>query len=450
MKQNYSEISNIWNKVLIQLSNEIQDKHIYEVFFSKSYIHEISNNIMYLAVNTQVAAQLINTKYKELIEDIILNITQTNYKLVAINGADLETTKKKIDEESVFFKDSKIDSKFCFSNFVVGVSNGEAYQSALAVSSNLGNMYNPLFIYSDSGLGKTHLLHAIGNYVKENHPRKNILLISTDQFIDEYIRSARGEEDINALKAYLKKVDVLLIDDIQFLSDKKKTEEFFFPIFNYFVNNNKQIVLTCDRLPSELKGLEDRLVTRFSQGLSTYITKPEKETCISILKNKIIQNDLPISSFSDEAISFLAEKFSSSIRELEGSFLKLLNYTINFKPTDYVSLDVAIEAVGDLLSNSKVSNHLSERSILNTVCDYYNLTKAQIIGKSRLKQLTLARHIAMYLLREMLDLPFAKIGTLMGGKDHSTVMNGISNVEKMLKTNPQMCTVIDELKHKLA
>ncbi len=448
--ESITELSNIWSRVLTKLKDEINNNHIFDVFFKDSYIYTINQGKMYIVVTSGLAVNLIETKYHDMLDSIVKDVTQTDYKLVITKQEDLDNNKlPSAKEETVFFKDSKINPRYTFDNFVVGLSNREANQASLIVASNMGNMYNPLFIYSDSGLGKTHLLHAIGNYIKQNSPRTNVLVISTDQFVEEYIRSAKGEEDINELKNYLKKVDVLLIDDIQFLANKTKTEEFFFPIFNYFVSNNKQIVLTCDRRPIDLEGLEQRLVTRFSQGLLTSISKPEKSVCVEILKKKIVQNGLDINNFDEDALEFLADKFSSSVRDLEGALLKLLNYTINFKPTSHIDLNTAIEAVSGLLNGVDAESEVSEKKIINIVAEYYNLTQNQILGNSHIKQIALARHISMYLIRSELDVSFTKIGQLFGNKDHSTVMSGVNKVENLLKTDEQMRKVITELKAKI-
>lgn len=447
--ENISELSQLWMRVLGKIKPEV-DSQIYDSFFKNSYIYQVSAGKMYVVVETNLAVTLISAKYIDLLNSIILEVTQTQYGIVLLTEADLNKQKLPNDKsEPVFFKDSKINPRYTFDNFVKGISNSEASQAALIVASNPGTMYNPLFIYSDSGLGKTHLLHAIANYIKTNSPRSSILICSTDSFVDEYIRSAKGEEDINELKNYIKKVDVLLIDDIQFLANKTKTEEFFFPIFNYFVNNNKQIVLTCDRLPSDLEGLEQRLVTRFTQGLLTHISKPEKTVCIEILKKKIVQNGLDIADFDDDALDFLADKFSSSVRDLEGALLKLLNYTINFKPTKHITLDITIESLAGLIDSNDASGEVSEKRIINIVAAYYNLTPTQIIGNSHIKQITNARHVCMYLARDLLDMPFSAIGKSFGNKDHSTVMSGVQKVEKLLKTDQATKDTINTLKAKI-
>lgn len=441
-----NEFETLWSKVLESLQDEI-DAHIFDTFFRDSYIYAIKGNKIYVATSSELAAKIISQKYSTLLDTLTHSITQTNYELLFFKEDVLKNDKNiSKKDDKTFFKDSKLNPKYTFDNFVVGTSNQEAKQAALIVACSPGTMYNPLFIYSDSGLGKTHLLHSVGNYIKDNNPRKNILISSTSSFIDEYINGARGEKDLNSLKSYIKTFDVLLIDDIQGLVDHKKTEAYFFDIFNYFVDNEKQIVITCDKLPSELKGIESRLVTRFSQGLLTKISAPSIDTSIEILKNKITQNGLNIANFDEDALKFIAENKSNSVRELEGALNKLLSYTINFKPTTHVDLKTTIEALQDILNIKDVNTELSEKRIINTVASYYGLTSSQILGQSRIKAIANARHISMYLIRNILNTPYTKIGKIFGGKDHSTVMSSINRVDKLCKTDKITNKVIHDLK----
>lgn len=443
-----SELYSIWQRVLEKFQQKL-DNHVFSVFFKDSYIYSIKGNAMFIVWNSKSTATLIENKYKNDVNEAINEVTGSYYQIKHITEEDLNNNSNlKLKEEDVFFKESSLYSQYTFDNFVMGISNKEAAQNSLIVASNPGVMYNPLFIYSDSGLGKTHLLHAIGNYVKESSPRTNILIITTEQFVDEYTKAARGEEDINKLKEFIKKVDILLIDDIQFLANKPKTEEFFFPIFNYFVSNNKQIVLTSDKKPQDLDGLDQRLVTRFSQGLSVNISKPDKDTCVNILKMKIEQEQLNL-KFSEDSLSFIADNCSKSVRELEGSLTKILSYSITIKPTDSVDLDYAIQALKGLYGSGK-SSILTEERIIDEVAKYYNLTSQQILGHSQIKIISLARHLSMYLIKELMDLPYTKIGYIFGGKDHTTIMSACNKIEKMCKTDPQMWNVVNNLKDKLS
>lgn len=443
-----SELYSIWNRVL-KIFEEKLDNHVYSVFFKDSYIHSIKKDTMVIVWNSRSACTFIESKYHTDIVEVVNEVTGSIYEIKHFCEDDLP----KIDnvlvkkEAKTFFQDSKLNSKYTFDTFVLGLSNKEAAQNSLIVGSNPGKMFNPLFIYSDSGLGKTHLLHAIGNYAKSTSPRTNVLIITTEQLVDEYVKSARGDEDVNELKDFIKKTDLLLIDDIQFLANKPKTEEFFFPIFNYLISNDKQIVITSDKKPADLNGLDQRLVTRFAQGLSVNIAKPDKQTCIDIIKQKIKEDNIQL-EFDDVALEFIADNFSSSVRELEGALVKILSFSITIEHTTKVDLKYAIRAVQGLYDANELEDQLSEKKIINVVAEYYNLTSQQLLGNSRVKAISQARHVAMYLLKEMLELTNAKIGYLFGGKDHTSVMFAIQKVEKMCKTDPQTQAVISKLKAK--
>lgn len=448
-----SEKRQIWDRVLIGIQNEIMDPRIFDSFFNNSYIYSISGDTIVVSVNSKLAANLISTKYNDLISEVVAQTTQSKFKLVFMPESEIQASAtpvtEKVEEKKQFFVNSFINPKHTFDSFVVGQCNREASQASLMIASNSGKLFNPLFIYSQSGLGKTHLLHAIGNYIKENTPRLKVLYISTDDFVDEFVRSVRGDREIEELRDFFKTVDVLLIDDIQFLADKNKTADMFFNVFNTMINLGKQVVLTSDRHPNDLKGLEARLVTRFNAGLSINIQEPDKETLLSILKMKIEANNLDITNFDDDVLDFIAEKFSKNIRELEGAINRLLFYSINIKQSKHIDLPLAIESVSSIINVKETERMLSEERIIEVVADYYNLTVSQLKGNVRTSQLALARHISMYLIRTMLDVPFKKIGQTFGGKDHSTVMSAVEKVESNLKTNPQLSQAIHEIQNRL-
>lgn len=448
-----SEKRQIWDRVLIGIQNEIMDPRIFDSFFNNSYIYSISGDTIVVSVNSKLAANLISTKYNDLISEVVAQTTQSKFKLVFMPESEIQASAtpvtEKVEEKKQFFVNSFINPKHTFDSFVVGQCNREASQASLMIASNPGKLFNPLFIYSQSGLGKTHLLHAIGNYIKENTPRLKVLYISTDDFVDEFVRSVRGDREIEELRDFFKTVDVLLIDDIQFLADKNKTADMFFNVFNTMINLGKQVVLTSDRHPNDLKGLEARLVTRFNAGLSINIQEPDKETLLSILKMKIEANNLDITNFDDDVLDFIAEKFSKNIRELEGAINRLLFYSINIKQSKHIDLPLAIESVSSIINVKETERMLSEERIIEVVANYYNLTVSQLKGNVRTSQLALARHISMYLIRTMLDVPFKKIGQTFGGKDHSTVMSAVEKVESNLKTNPQLSQAIHEIQNRL-
>jgi chromosomal replication initiator protein len=446
-----SEIAQLWDRVLERLQTKINDRHIFDSFFADTYIHAIDANEIKVLVNSGLASNLLSTKYIDVLALAVAEVTQTNFKLVFLQKGELEKNIKATEKKSSFFANSFVNRKYTFDNFVVGTSNREAHQAAVLIASNPGKLfnYNPLFIYSQSGLGKTHLLHAIGNYVRENAPSLKVLYITTDDFVDEFIKYVSGEKDSDNMKDFFKAVDVLMVDDIQFLSEKVKTEEMFFHIFNYLVNAGKQIILTSDRHPSEIRGVESRLVTRFNSGLTMNITVPDLPTRVAILKKKIEANGLDITYFDEEVFHFFAERFSNNVRELEGALNRLVFYVINIKQTKHITMEVAIESVQPLIGSGVPLSSLTENRIINTVADYYNLTTQQLTGRIRTNQIAMARHIAMYLIRTLLDVPFLKIGALFGGKDHSTVMNAVKKVEKSLKIDEAIATAVDQLEKRL-
>ena len=446
-----SEIAQLWARVLDRLQTKINDRHIFDSFFVDTYIHAIEADEIKVVVSSGLASNLLSTKYIDVLALTVAEVTQTNFKLVFLQKGELEKNNKANEKKSSFFANSFVNRKYTFDNFVVGTSNREAHQAAVLIASNPGKLfnYNPLFIYSQSGLGKTHLLHAIGNYVRENAPSLKVLYITTDDFVDEFIKYVSGEKDSDNMKDFFKAIDVLMVDDIQFLSEKVKTEEMFFHIFNHLVNAGKQIILTSDRHPSEIRGVESRLVTRFNSGLTMNITVPDLPTRVAILKKKIEANGLDITYFDEEVFHFFAERFSNNVRELEGALNRLVFYVINIKQTKHITMALAIESVQPLIGSGVTLSSLTENRVINTVADYYNLTSQQLTGRIRTNQIAMARHIAMYLIRTLLDVPFLKIGALFGGKDHSTVMNAVKKVEKSLKVDEAIATAVDQLEKRL-
>ena len=454
MIRSLSEITQLWDRALQKIEERLGEKQLFDSFFAGSYINEINNDEITVVVNSNLAVRLMSTRYNDIITDVIHELTESNFRMNYILPSDVKQTEAPIAnvvKKQNYFKDAVLNTNLTFDNFVVGDFNREASQASLYVAANPGKTFaQPLFIYSNSGLGKTHLLQAIGNYViKEVKPDARILYISASDFVEEYIRFVKGEKEAESLKDFFNSVDVLLIDDVQFLANKDKTQEMFFSVYNKLIDNNKQVVITSDKQPSELRGLEDRLVTRFSKGLTVKINEPDQNTCVEILKKKIVANGLDINNFDDSVLYFFAEKFSKDIRELEGALNRLMFYMISSKQTGRITMEVAIDAVQSLVGGKALSTQLSEQKIINVVADYYNLTSSQLTGKIRTGQIALARHIAMYLIRIKLDVPLKKIGDMFGGKDHTTVMSGISKVEKELKTNDTLKAAVEELEKRL-
>lgn len=448
MPETISQLTAIWNRSLERIKKNLNDNHVYDSFFGNSYIDSIQGDTLVVIVNSELAASVLSSSYAQLIEECVQEETSTNYKVTFLSQAQgtMQTKKEKAQEKPLFFQEAKLDPRYSFDNFVVGASNREAYQASLMISRSAGNLYNPLLLHSQSGLGKTHLLQAIGNEIKKLKPMSKVLCISAADFVDEYIKFATGYKQDQTLTQYFRSsVDVLLIDDIQFLIGKAKTMEMFFVVFQSLYTQGKQIVITSDQDPSKLEGLDERLKTRFASGLVLPIQRPDLATSQAILRAKIEANNLSVDDFDPDVIEFLAARFSSSVRDLEGALNRLLFYTVNLEPTKHITLDVAKKAIASLISAQEEVGKISEEKIISTVASYYSLPPAQITGKLRTSRIALARHISMYLIRTLLDTPFTKIGQIFGGKDHATVMSGVNKVEKSLKTDPDMKKAVNEL-----
>ncbi len=454
MISSISEITQLWDRALTKIEQRLGEKQLFDAFFVGSYINAIKGDVIVVVVNSALGVTLMQGRYYDLISDVIAELTESNFKLEFIQESDVkkggEAVSTPVNKKPNYFADAQLNSDLTFDNFVVGTFNREASQAALLIAANPGKMFNPLFIYSQSGLGKTHLLHSIGNYIsKVSKPGAKVLYVPASAFVDEYIKFIRGEKDAESLKDYICSFDVLLLDDVQMLANKVNTQDFFFTIYEKLVNAGKQIAITSDRQPLELNNLQERLVTRFSRGLTVKIDEPDQNTCVEILRKKIEANGLDITRFDDSVLYFFADKFSKNIRELEGALNRLIFYTVSMKQTDRITLDVAMESVESLVGGKAIASELSEQKVINVVADYYNLSPSQLTGKIRTGQIALARHIAMYLIRITLDVSLKKIGEIFGGKDHTTVMNAIQKVDKGLKTDPALKEAVDELQKRL-
>ena len=454
MISSISEITQLWDRALRKIEERLGERQLFDAFFTGSYINEIRGDTIVVVASTALGASLMKGKYYDIISSVVSELTESNFKLEFIQASEVkrsESAPVSVQQKKInYFPDSDIKPEMTFDNFVVGSFNREASQAALLIAANPGKMFNPLFIYSNSGLGKTHLLHSIGNYIqKVSKPGGKILYVSTSDFVDEYIKFVRGEKDAESLKDYLCDFDVLLFDDIQMLANKVNTQDFFFSIFEKLLNAGKQAVITSDRQPSELNNIQERLVTRFSRGLTVKIDEPDQNTCVEILRKKIEANGLDINRFDESVLYFFAGKFSKNIRELQGALNRLIFHTVLTKQTDRITLEIAAESVQSIVGIKDIESELSEQKIINVVADYYNLSPSQLTGKIRTGQIALARHIAMYLIRNTLDVSLKKIGEIFGGKDHTTVMNAIQKVDNGLKTDDKLKEVIQELQKRL-
>ncbi|MGW1953601.1 chromosomal replication initiator protein DnaA [Streptomyces sp. NPDC001920] len=339
---------------------------------------------------------------------------------------------------------ARLNPKYLFDTFVIGASNRFAHAAAVAVAEAPAKAYNPLFIYGESGLGKTHLLHAIGHYARSLYPGTRVRYVSSEEFTNEFINSIRDGKGDSFRKRY-REMDILLVDDIQFLADKESTQEEFFHTFNTLHNANKQIVLSSDRPPKQLVTLEDRLRNRFEWGLITDVQPPELETRIAILRKKAVQEQL---NAPPEVLEFIASRISRNIRELEGALIRVTAFaSLNRQPVDLGLTEIVLK---DLIPGGEDSApEITSTAIMGATADYFGLTVEDLCGTSRGRALVTARQIAMYLCRELTDLSLPKIGALFGGRDHTTVMHADRKIRNLMAERRSIYNQVTELTNRI-
>lgn len=440
----------IWNELLIGISNNISTVS-YEMWFNTLEPLTIAYNKLIVVAKLKSTKNTINNNYRNLILDEIKKLGYsyiTDYVIItpdeiSIYENQIQEDKKEAAKESAENK-SIFNSDFTFDKFVVGQSNQIVYAAAKAVAAQLGTLHNPLFIYGGVGLGKTHIMHAIGNEILKTNKKVKIIYCTTEQFVNDFIDSIKNNKDNEQNRRFREKyrnVDLLMLDDIQFLAGKTGTQEALFHTFNDLYQFKKQIILSSDRHPKELTFLEERLQSRFASGLTVDISTPDLETRIAILQKKALFKNvnLPI-----EVVYFIAEKIDSNIRELEGALQKVIFYCqLLGKEPD--NIYIIKEALKDDID---VTTHiLSLDTIVDATCSYFNVKKQDIIGKKKLKPIVNARQIAIYLIYDILGVPLATIGSYFGGKDHTTIIYARDKIEDLIKTDNLVANQIKDIKN---
>jgi len=458
MKQRDLFFVDTWQKTLdfIRKNGNLDDYSFKSCFLPSELI--LDENIAIVLANDAIGKSIIE-KQIDLIESSLAQVLDTKLKVNVILKKDFKQAdfqdqlykEPEVKTTKGIYYDDKISPNQNFDNFVVGDSNKHGKIAAFTIAANPGTLYNPIFIYGNSGLGKTHLLQAIGNTVKHNYPNYKMAYITGLEFVDSVYRSIKNG-DIDLFKRDLSNLDILLIDDVQFIAGKEKTHEIFFSVFNTLINNRKQVVITSDRLPSEIKGLENRLISRFNSGLNVMIDPPEYETSVDILKLKL-KNSVGASQIEidDEVLNFIATNMATDVRELEGAINRLLFYAINFHDNSKITVETAMSAFGGTISHHKVkkSDELTCSDIIKVVANYYNLTSSQLLSKVRTKNIALARHIALYECRNILNLPYKKIGKECGNRDHSTIINSFNKITKQSKSDIALRTALNQIENQL-
>lgn len=447
-----SYLDNIWGEILSELSKDIEEV-VFNTYFVSSELYEITkHNKIRIKVASNME-KLILEKFKDQIKVKSDYVLEGLYDIEVYNKDELEVYIENAEKSNnVNLKldlglPDNIQEQYTFDNFVVGESNKESHSAALASSLSPGSFYNPLFIYGNSGLGKTHLLHAMGNYVKNSDPEMKVLYITSSDFITKVVNSFKNNT-IEDLKQDMFNLDLLLVDDIQFFSGKKeKTHEIFFYIFNELVSNRKQIVITSDKHPSEIKGIEERLISRFYSGLSVSLDSPEFDVAHAILIKKLEQQMINPDNIDEEVIAYLATHFSKDVRKLEGALNRVIFYSINFGNHDRITMETATKAFKNEMKSG--NDVMTLDSIKEVVANYYGLTTKQIDSKNRTKIIVNARHISMYLVRKHLDMSYSQIGEAFGGRDHSTIISAYDKIETLISKDKGYNLAISEIESKL-
>jgi chromosomal replication initiator protein len=443
---------NIWNNFLNLIRGKITSLP-FDTWFKGTTLYELDNGIARVIVPMHVHKKHLSDNYMDIIVETFNEVTGTNFEFEFIledeikNTNKIQTVKENI---GVPYNDpiqANLNTKYIFDTFIVGESNFFAHAAAVSVAENPGKSYNPLFIYGNSGLGKTHLMHAVGNYIIKN-TNKRVLYVTSEKFISDFLNLTKRDSSgtnydyIDFFKDKYRNIDVLIIDDIQMLSGAPASQQEFFHTFNDLYDDNKQIIISSDRSPDDLKLLEDRLVTRFNWGLKVNIYPPDYNLRMDILKRKMGNRELgkPI---TNDVLEYVANNFHSDVRQLEGALTRIYAYATMFNVSE-INLDVAIEALKDYLNKSmSLKNDINR--IQKIVSEFYKVRVEDLKANKRSSNIAYPRQIAMYLSRKLTDESFVKIGMEFGGKNHSTVIHACDKIERDIRNNKEIKNIVDSL-----
>lgn len=443
----------VFSAFLKELSEQIEVTS-YSLWFSKISIRSIEDNTITIIVPLQVHKTMLSENYKDLINQSMFNVTGKNYEFSYITELELEEMTSVIDkpdDKSVDIFNSRLDKNLTFDNFVVGEGNRLAYIASKAVAEAPGTCHNPLFLYGKCGLGKSHLIHSIGNYIT-NNSEKVVLYTTSNDFMTDYVglnNQHKGSQSLNYMSDFKNKyrnVDVLIIDDIQFLVGAELTQQEFFHTFNALHQLNKQIIITSDKSPDDLKKIEDRLTSRFKWGLPVNVAPPDFHLRCSIIKQKLSKFNME-GKLNDDVIEYIANSCFSDVRHIEGTIQRLNVYSKMMLPKS-ITLDFAIEALKDYLSSNIFSKNSIE-NIQTVVAEYFGITVDDMKSKKRTANIIRPRHIAIYLSRNETDENLTKIGLEFGGRDHSTIVCAYDKIKKDLISDENLNKMLKDIKEKL-
>lgn len=450
------DLAEIWLKCTDKFKESVNEK-IFDVWIKPIVPLEVTEDYYKVAVKNSFFKTMLEENYASVIEGILSGIMGKNIKLV-IETMDTEQGKEakiedltelkpaKREQQQLFTEktedqgtdESNLNPKFVFETFVIGNSNRFAHAAAQAVANNPAHAYNPLFLYGGVGLGKTHLMHAIGNRIKQNNPSMKVLYTSSEKFTNEIINSIQNKTT-EAFRQKYRNIDCLIIDDIQFLKGKEQTQVEFFHTFNALKDANKQIIISSDRPPREIETLEDRLRSRFDQGLTADIQPPDLETRMAILRKKAASDHIEL---PNDVITLLATNIATNIREIEGAYTKIVAYT------SLMDMPITVETAQKVLQdmgNTVKTRQITFEGIIKVVAEHYNIKQEELFNKKRTQNIAFPRQVAMYLCRELADLSYPRIGELFGGRDHTTVIHAYEKISKNKVSNISLQNDLQEM-----
>ena len=446
-----------WDEILDYFKKEFDISDVsFNIWIEPLEIHSVKDGIVTLVVKEEnsIILEHLKNKYQKPLEIAILEITgeQLEIRFAHKNDVDsemLETDKKSENSNSSLLNlkraDANLNSNYTFENFVVGSNNNYAHAYALAVAESPGAMYNPLFIYGGVGLGKTHLMHSIGNFILDKNPDAKIKCVTSETFTNEAIHAilSKDQSVINDFRDKYRNLDVFLIDDIQFIIGKERSQEEFFHTFNSLYEGQKQIVISSDKPPKEMSTLESRLRSRFEMGLTVDISAPDYETRMAILMKK---SEMEGYNIDNEIFKYIADNIKSNIRELEGALTKIVAFSrVSKSPID---INLAKDVLKDVISPEE-DKEITPQLIIKTVAEHFNISPEDICSKKKSADIVFPRHIAMYLCRKLTETSLQNIGKSLGRKDHTTVINAVEKIDNEIKTNETTKNIIEVLKKKI-
>ena len=441
-----------WEEILQYVKKEHELSDIsFDTWLKPLEVYSVEENLIYILVpSEQIGISYLNKKYYLALRVAIAEILGIEYDIKFILPEDAKkirsvNSKGPKTPEPEVSKRSNLNPNYTFDTFVVGSNNRFAQSASLAVAESPGEAYNPLYIYGGPGLGKTHLMHSIGHFILKKNPSAKVLYVTSEEFTNEVIESIRSgnASAMNKFREKYRTIDVLMIDDVQFIIGKESTQEEFFHTYNALHSAGKQIILTSDKPPKDMETLEERIRSRFEWGLMADIGAPDYETRMAILRRKVESDDMVL---SDDILNYIANNIKSNIRELEGALNKLLAYS-NLEKTD-ITMDIAKKELQNIITPDK-PREITPQLIIEVVSEHFQISLDQMISKNRSNEIAKPRQIAMYLCKTMTDIPLDSIGSLLGGRDHSTIIHGIKKIGDEYDSNEQTRNLIETIKKKI-